>query len=71
MRKIKLKPVPKPKEEERTVFEAKVAPIFRGGGDIDAICGSCDTILLKSVLEGQIRQVVVRCVNCGNYSEVS
>lgn len=67
--KIKLSTVAKPHEGSRTVIESKVSPAFRGKGDVDYICGGCGTLIAEKVRRGQIRNIVVRCPECGQYNE--
>jgi len=66
---IKLGIIPKPSEGSRTVIESKVSPTFKGGGDVDYLCGSCGALIAEKVRRGQIRNIVVRCPKCGQYNE--
>lgn len=67
--KIKLGITPKPPQGTRTVIESKVSPAFKGQGDTDYICGNCGAILAGKVRQGQIRNIVIHCPNCGQYNE--
>lgn len=46
-------------------FEPKHdAPVYKGAGDTDYLCGSCGALLLESIDATQWREVLVRC-RCG------
>ena len=44
-------------------------PFFKGGGDIDYICGNCDTVLAASVNRDTIKTLVFQCPSCGLYND--
>jgi uncharacterized Zn finger protein len=46
-------------------------PFIIGVGNLDLLCGQCGAILLKSVEEGQVRNVVLKCPACGTFSEAA
>ena len=70
----KLKVIPKPKEGARTVFLIKPDPdkfakAFEGKGDLNLLCGYCETVLCEGVNVGQIRNMVFKCPVCNNYND--
>jgi len=67
--RIKLNVIPKPSEGTRTVIESKVSPAFKGEGDSDYICGNCGAVLAEKIRRGQIKNIVIHCPKCGQYSE--
>jgi len=67
---IRLLVIPKPAEGTRTVFEVKTPPTIKGSGNLRMICDKCEEILVDGVLEGQIRNIVIRCPKCGSYCEI-
>ena len=71
----KLKVIPKPKEGTRTVFvrkpnEKSFSTYFNGKGDLNLICGYCETMLCEGINAGQIRNIVLQCPVCNNYNEI-
>ena len=67
--KKKLSIITRPREGSRTVIESKVSPAFKGGGDVDYVCGSCEALIAEKVHRGQIKNIVVHCPRCGQYNE--
>jgi len=67
--------VPEPKAGTRSVMEqppgAAPFPFIIGVGNLDLLCGQCGTVLLKSVAEGQVSNVVFKCPSCGSFSEAA
>ena len=69
----KLRVIPEPKKGTRAVLEkdSQTEPvIFKGSGGLDLQCGSCEAILAKGVAEGQLRNLVLHCNQCGSYNEI-
>ena len=66
----KLKAVPEPEPQTRTVIASETAPAIEGVGDVSYSCGGCDTILLDGVIAGQVVNVVLKCPQCGTFSEI-
>jgi hypothetical protein len=71
----KLRVIPKPKEGTRTVLVLKPNPdkpstVFKGQGDLNLICGYCESILCEGINAGQIRNMVLKCPVCNNYNEI-
>jgi predicted RNA-binding Zn-ribbon protein involved in translation (DUF1610 family) len=46
-------------------------PFIIGAGNLDLLCGQCGAVLLKSVEEGQVSNVVFKCPACGRFSEAA
>jgi hypothetical protein len=70
----KLKVIPKPKENTRAVLVLKPDPnktstVIKGQGDVNLICGYCESVLCENVNFGQIRNLVVKCPVCNNYND--
>jgi len=70
--KRKLKVIPEPKPETRTILEPKpnVVPVIKGVGNIDLLCGNCGETLVEGISEGQIRNIVIHCPKCRAYNEI-
>lgn len=69
----KLKVIPKPEPNTRTVFEPKVGkvlPVIKGVGNLNLLCGNCDAVLIEGINEGQIRNIVIHCPICRYYNEI-
>lgn len=66
----KLKTIPEPKPNTRTVFIAQVLPIIKGVGNLNLLCGNCSAVLVKGIDEGHIRNIVVQCPICKFYNEI-
>jgi|GEM_PF-3099914 len=65
---IMLATIPEPSEVTRSVVMG-VAPFFTGTDDTNLLCGSCNTRLATGILNGQIRNIVLRCPTCNSYCE--
>jgi hypothetical protein len=67
--------IPEPKPGTRSVLVqppgAAPFPFIIGVGNLDLLCGQCGAVLLKSVVEGQVSNVVFKCPTCGNFSEAA
>lgn len=67
--------IPEPEAGTRSVMEqppgAAPFPFIIGVGDLDLLCGSCGAVLLKSVDEGMVSNVVFKCPSCGSFSEAA
>ena len=68
MATIKLAIVKEPTEGTRNIIIGK-APFFVGQGDTNLFCGSCDNTLAESIVIGQIRDIILKCPECGEYCE--
>lgn len=68
----KLKVIPEPEEGTRAVLKPTskdAATIIEGDGSLDLLCGTCGFTLAKSVNEGQLRNLVLYCYQCGSYND--
>jgi hypothetical protein len=66
----KLKIIPEPKPNTRTVFVGKVLPLIKGVGNLNLLCGNCNAKLIEGIDEGQIRNIVIQCPICKLYNEI-
>ena len=72
---MKLKMIVTPELPKRAppVMKPSTAPWFKGDGDLDYVCGSCETVLAEKVSLVQIifvfKEIVVRCPNCQQYNK--
>lgn len=66
---ISLKVVPMPLEGTAVVLDcsANTGAALRGQGEWNYTCGSCHKILLESITERQVLNVVLKC-SCGAYN---
>lgn len=69
-RKVKLKIIPKPEPNTRTVFVTTVLPVIKGVGNVDLICGNCKAVLIDGINKGQISNIVIQCPICKFYNEI-
>lgn len=68
MATIKLVVVTELRKPTRSILAGK-APFFVGQGDTDLVCGSCGSILAEGIVNGQIRDLILKCPECGEYCE--
>jgi len=68
-KRIRLNVIPEPQPNTRTILAPQNGPAIRGGGEIDFICGNCESLLAEGISEDQIRNIVFKCSNCGQYNE--
>ncbi len=69
----KLKTIPEPKPNTRTVFKTgigKPLPVVKGVGNLNLVCGNCNIVLIEGINEGQIRNIVIQCPICRHYNEI-
>ena len=70
-----LKVIPKPKIDSVTLLLPKKGeplPLIKFDGDLNLLCGNCNEILVKGVIEeDQIKNVVIRCPTCRSFNEVN
>ena len=70
---IKLKVIPEPAPKSRVVIEA-----FKGKDEgekgitakrVNYVCGNCNAIIAENVIEGSMKDQVVKCNACNSYNE--
>lgn len=69
---VPLNVVPKPDNGHRSIlYNDKVGSIFVRGEKhgVSYDCGNCETPLLIDIEEWQVKNIVLRCPNCGAYNE--
>ena len=67
---LKTKIIPEPDPKKRAILAPPKPPIMRGNGDYTYLCGSCETVLLDHINEGQIENIVLKCPKCSKFSEI-
>ena len=70
MTRMKMRVIPAPAPNARTLFAFSVTPGIFGKGDTDYACGSCDVTLLKGIDHDQLRGGVFKCPQCGSLNEI-
>jgi predicted RNA-binding Zn-ribbon protein involved in translation (DUF1610 family) len=71
---IRMKVIPEPSRKKRSVI---VAPrgdalfrFYRGGNDVDLVCGQCGRELVTGLQDaGQLQSVVLQCPGCGAFND--
>ena len=70
---IKLKVIPEPAPKSRVVTEAHSGEDESGQGNkgnrVNYVCGNCNAIIAKNVIEGSMKEQVVKCNSCNSYNE--
>jgi DNA-directed RNA polymerase subunit RPC12/RpoP len=69
MMRIKLEIVPGGSKENGLPKGPKAAPILRGKGEVDYICGHCEAVLAEKMELGQIKDLVLECPTCGKHNK--
>jgi hypothetical protein len=73
--RVKTRVIKKPDEGTRTVFLPSgkvlegVDPFFKGKGIFDYLCGNCGYILGQGLDINKVKNIIVKCPNCEQYSE--
>jgi len=62
--------IPMPQNGTRTVFIGTTVPFFRGIGKLTIVCGHCNLPLICNIDVGQVKNIVIRCPNCGRYNDI-
>lgn len=70
MATLKTKIIPEPDPKTKTILAPLKSPIMRGNGDYTYLCGSCDTVLLDHINEGQVKGIILKCPKCSKFSEI-
>ena len=47
-----------------------VGPVIKGNGKMTYLCSECETTVLETVEYKQVRDLVVKCKNCGSYLDI-
>ena len=63
--------VSKPIKGTKTLIVPATLPAIKGKGEINCLCGRCNAKIAEKVYKEQIRNVVIRCLICGNYNEIT
>ncbi len=70
---IKLKVIPEPAPKSRIVTEAysgeDKGEESKEANRVNYVCGNCNTIIAKNVVEGSMKGQVVKCTACNAYNE--
>jgi DNA-directed RNA polymerase subunit RPC12/RpoP len=69
MMRIKLEVVPGGSEDSDWTRESRAAPVWRGKGEVDYVCGHCEGVLAEKMELGQIKNLVLQCPRCGRYNK--
>ena len=68
MATMKLAALTELRKPTRSIITSK-DPFFVGQGDTDLICDSCGSTLAEGIVNGQLRDIVLKCPGCGEYYE--
>jgi len=71
-RDIKLKVIPEPAPKSRVVTEPHGEDDGEEGNNanrVNYLCGNCNAIIANNVIEGSMKEQVVRCNVCNSYNE--
>ncbi len=68
----KLKVISEPAENTRTVMTGVPpgTPFYKSSGDVNLLCGQCDTVLAENMNPGQVKNIVLQCPECKSYNDV-
>ena len=72
---IKLKVIPEPAPKSRVVTEVQVGEDEGEGEEsknanrVNYVCGNCNAIIAKNVVQGSMKEQVVKCTDCNAYNE--
>ena len=70
MKKVKMEKVQHPDSTMSIVLPTAARAALRGQGDTDYTCANCGKILLRRVLDKEIRNLVFKCPLCGAHSRI-
>lgn len=71
---LRLRVIPEPEPNTRSVLRAKMdGPYFRGQDSAlpDLVCGLCSHVLATGIDRLQIIDLVLHCKNCGAFNETA
>ncbi len=63
--------VPPHESPLRDPIETVTVPAITGKGETDFVCGSCGNTLLRKMFYAQVRDLVLRCGQCGATNQIS
>jgi hypothetical protein len=69
----KLRIIPEPHPDTRTVFTGQVLPFMKSAGTLNLLCGNCNAKLFEGISEGlikNVKNVVVKCPICQFFNEI-
>jgi hypothetical protein len=73
--RLKLRVIPEPEPDTRTVFveEDATNTVFMRGTEADVtwLCGACAAPLLEGVRLNQFANIVLKCGACGSYNDTA
>jgi len=61
--------ISKPPSQTRQVAP-RVGPVIKGDGNMTYLCGDCETTLLETVEYKLVRELVVKCKQCGCTNDI-
>jgi len=68
--RTRLKVIPAPEPGTRATIVSPSAPIIKGPGTDDYICGNCEKILIAGFPAGKtFKSTVLKCPACGAFNE--
>jgi hypothetical protein len=71
---VRMKVIPEPARGKRSVLVASSDDVsyrfYRGGNDVDLVCGACGRELVTGLQDaGQLQSVVLECPGCGAFND--
>ena len=72
LKDIKLKVIPEPAPKSRVITEAysgEESERGNKGNRVNYVCGNCNVVIAKNVIEGSMKEQVVKCNACNAYNE--
>jgi len=71
---VRMKVIPEPARGKRSVLVARSTDLswrfYRGGNDVDLVCGQCGRELVTGLQEAsQLQSVVLVCPGCGAFND--
>jgi DNA-directed RNA polymerase subunit RPC12/RpoP len=68
--RTRLKVIPTPEPGTRATIVSPSAPLIKGPGTDDYICGNCEKILIAGLPAGKsFKSTVLKCPVCGAFNE--
>ncbi len=69
--RVKMEIIPEPTPGTASVLVGSMAPVIRGEGPADYVCGGCRTVLCEAIVPGQVQHLVFKCPGCGAFNRVN